>query len=262
MPPSDHPGKRGKPSKVILIAEDHDELRNYLVSIMNERYLVLSAKNGRQALEISREVRPDLIITDILMPGLDGVNLLKQLKSDRNTKPIPVMMLTALHEQDYQLESMRGGADSYLVKPVDESILFAQIENIFARQSVLAESLDNGGQVDIQPRELRASFVQTAERIIEKNLQNSTFSPKDLAQELKISRSTLYRKIKQTSDENSSEFIRNVRLRQAIKLMKTGNYNLNEIGFIVGFNSTSYFNRSFKKKYGMTPKEYLKQLQY
>ena len=127
---------------------------------------------------------------------------------------------------------------------------------------MLAESLDNGGQVDIQPRELRASFVQTAERIIEKNLQNSTFSPKDLAQELKISRSTLYRKIKQTSDENSSEFIRNVRLRRAIKLMKTGNYNLNEIGFIVGFNSTSYFNRSFKKKYGMTPKEYLKQLQY
>lgn len=260
MPLPNDRDKQGKPSKVILIAEDNDELRNYLVNIMNERYLVLSAKNGRQALEISREVRPDLIITDILMPGLDGVNLLKYLKSDRSTKHIPVMMLTALHEQDYQLESMRGGADSYLVKPVDESILFAQIENILARQSVLAESLDKAGPVDVHPRELRASFVQTAERIIEKNLQNSAFSPKDLAHELKISRSTLYRKIKQTSDENSSEFIRNVRLRQAIKLMKTGNYNLNEIGFIVGFNSTSYFNRSFKKKYGMTPKEYLKQL--
>lgn len=260
MPLPNDTDKQGKSSKVILIAEDNDELRNYLVNIMNERYLVLSAKNGRQALEISREVRPDLIVTDILMPGLNGVNLLKYLKNDRSTKHIPVMMLTALHEQDYQLESMRGGADSYLVKPVDESILFAQIENILARQSVLAESLDNGGQVDVHPRELRASFVETAESIIEKNLQNSAFSPKDLAHELKISRSTLYRKIKQTSDENSSEFIRNVRLRQAIKLMKTGNYNLNEIGFIVGFNSTSYFNRSFKKKYGMTPKEYLKQL--
>lgn len=257
------PSKKGRPtdpSTVVLIAEDNDELRKYLVSIMNERYLVLSSKNGRQALEIAKEVRPDLIITDILMPDINGVDLLKQLKTDRSTNHIPVMMLTALHEQDYQVESMRSGADSYLVKPVDESVLFAQIDNILTRRSNLEKRYDNREHTNVHPNEGRTSFIQTAERIIEKNMQNSTFSPKDLAHEMKISRSTLYRKIKQSNNENSSEFIRNIRLRHAIKLMKTGHYSLNEISYLSGFNSTSYFNRSFKKKYGMTPKEYMKQL--
>lgn len=196
-----------------------------------------------------------------MMPRLNGVDLLRQLKSNRLTKHIPVMMLTALQEKAYQLDSMRGGADSYLVKPVDESILFAQIDNILARQSDFVQRIDQNGYPNVNPTELRTSFIERAEQIIEKNLQNSAFSPKDLADEMKISRSTLYRKIKQTNNENSSEFIRNIRLRQATKLMKTGNYNLNEVSYLVGFNSTFYFNRSFKRKYGMTPKKYLKQWQ-
>lgn len=243
-------------TKIILFAEDNDELRVYLKNVLLKRFKVLTAKNGQQAFEIASEVIPDLILSDILMPGIDGLKLTQKIRENQKTNHIPIILLTALTDSKYQIDSMQRGADSFLTKPVDESLLFARIENILSTRETLKKKYNNQIKSTTGSTNERENFEQKAERIVVENLQNSLFDIENLATELSISRSSLHRKIKSTTNQSPSEFIRDIRLRNAVKLMKAGKYNIDEIGTYVGFNSTSYFIRSFKKKYGQTPKEY------
>lgn len=246
--------------EILLLAEDNDELRNYLKNYLSNYFKVLTAKNGKQALEIAKEVIPDIIVTDILMPLVDGIELTSNLKSSPATNQIPIVALTALSESKYQKESLLKGIDSYLTKPVDETILLAQIENILQKSEINKKrSIKNNG-TEGQAKKRNLSFEELAEEIVIKNLRNSNFDMNSLIVELKISRSTFHRKIKASTNQSPSEFIREIRLKQAVKMMKTNTYNIDEIGTYVGFNSTSYFIRSFKKKYGKTPKEYYSNL--
>ncbi len=243
--------------KVVLLAEDNDELRSYLKDYLSNYFKIITAKNGKQAIEIAQEIKPDVIITDILMPEKDGFEVIQTLKGSIHTSHIPVIVLTALYEGDYQIKSIIKGADAYLVKPVNESLLLAQIENILASREMIKKRI--GAEKDIQNEILSAgngSIIETAVRLIEKNLQNSDFDTIQLAKELNVSNSTLHRKIKSSTNQSPTEFIRDIRLKHAVRIMKNGKYNIDEIGAFVGFNSTSYFIRSFKKKYGKTPKEF------
>lgn len=235
-------------------------MRNYLKNYLSNYFKVLTAKNGKQALEIAKEVIPDIIVTDILMPLVDGIELTSNLKSSPATNQIPIVALTALSESKYQKESLLKGIDSYLTKPVDETILLAQIENILQKSEINKKRRFKNNGTEGQAKKRNLSFEELAEEIVIKNLRNSNFDMNSLIVELKISRSTFHRKIKASTNQSPSEFIREIRLKQAVKMMKTNTYNIDEIGTYVGFNSTSYFIRSFKKKYGKTPKEYYSNL--
>ncbi|MGQ1783594.1 hybrid sensor histidine kinase/response regulator transcription factor [Saccharicrinis sp. GN24d3] len=241
---------------VILLAEDNDELRSYLKDFLAEYYKVLTAKNGQQAFEIANEIVPDLLISDILMPVLSGNELVQKIKDNKKTSAIPIVILTALSESKYQKESLMKGVDSYLTKPVDETLLLAQIENILTKVDKVSRENELMKQQHNYSSTAEPSLIKKLETIVETNLRNSNFKFENVLKELHISKSTLHRKIKAYSNQSPTEFVRDIRLTHAVKLMKSQKYNIDEIGTLVGFNSTSYFIRSFKKKYGTTPKEY------
>lgn len=239
--------------KLVLYVEDNDELRMYYKNLLSTRYRVLTAKNGQQALEIAGEVVPDMIISDVLMPGMNGLLLTEQLRRNTKTDHIPIILLTALSDEKYKIESMSKGANAFITKPVDEAFLFAKIANIFKRQDTIAKKLIGRSQGQLVDLKRFDSFSDTAKNIVLKNLRNPGFGVTEFAAALNMSRSSLQRKIKAEVNLSPTEFIRDIRLNQAIELMKAGAYNIDEIGSLVGFNSTSYFIRSFKKKYGKTP---------
>lgn len=247
---------------VVLLAEDNDELRIYLKNYLQDYYKVVTAKNGEQAYEIAVEVLPDIVITDILMPHSDGIELTQKLKSNPNTNHISVIVLTALSEVEYQKESLMKGVESYLIKPVDETLLLAQVENILNKRIMIEKHYTEDRDAKKPQMSGGGSIIDRAEKIVEQNLQNVSFDMNMLIDELNVSRSTFHRKIKKGTSQSPSEFIRDIRLKYAIKMMKSGNYNIDEIGSYIGFNSTSYFIRSFKKKYGKTPNEYYKSVKH
>jgi CheY-like chemotaxis protein len=242
-----------KTNKLVLYVEDNDELRIYFKDLLSVKYKVLTAKNGQQAFEIASEVLPDLIISDILMPGMDGLELTDNIRKTTKTNHIPVILLTALSDQKYKIESMSKGANTFITKPVDESFLFATIENIFRGQETIKKKIEGLANEKISALNVNDPFIERAKSIVEKNLQIPSFTITEFAAQLSMSRSSLQRKTKTEVNLSPTEFIRDIRLKKAIELMKSGSYNIDEIGLLVGFNSTSYFIRSFKKKYGKTP---------
>jgi signal transduction histidine kinase/ligand-binding sensor domain-containing protein/AraC-like DNA-binding protein len=244
-------GSKTKP--VILFAEDNNDLRVYYKNLLSSKYKVISAKNGTQAFEIASELVPGLIISDILMPGLDGMSLTEKIRNTSELKHIPIILLTAISDEKVKIESMHKGANDFLTKPVDEELLFAKINSVLNN----AEILKNKYKVEVDTGKATSgtnqTFIEKIEKIVEKNLQNQSFEITELASQIGTSRSSLQRKIKKTVNMSPSEFIREVRLKKAVELLKSGEYNIDEIAIIVGFNSTSYFIRSFKMKYEMTP---------
>jgi signal transduction histidine kinase/ligand-binding sensor domain-containing protein/DNA-binding response OmpR family regulator len=249
-----------KTDKVVLFAEDNDELRGYYKNMLSSKFKVLTAKNGQQAFEIASEVMPNIIISDVLMPGMDGLELTSKIRNTQKTNHIPIILLTALSDDKYKIESMNRGANTFLTKPIDESLLFAKIENIFSNREKLQKKYEIINSVQPLVSGLNETFTEKVERIVEKDLQNPSFEIAGLASELGMSRSSFHRKIKALVNLTPSEFIRDIRLKKAVELMKQGSYNVDEIGSYVGFNSSSYFIRSFKKKYGKTPKEFYNNL--
>ncbi len=184
---------------------------------------------------------------------MDGLDFTEQLRKTPKMDHIPIILLTALSDEKYKIESMSKGANAFITKPVDESFLFAKIENIFRRQETIKRKMKGLANDQIPALGSNDSFAERAKNIVEKNLRNASFSVTDFAGALGMSRSSLQRKTKAEMNLSPTEFIRDIRLMRAIELMKSGSYNIDEIGLLVGFNSTSYFIRSFKKKYGKTP---------
>lgn len=239
--------------RLILYAEDNDELRTYLKRVLSGHYKVLTAKNGPQALQISRESQPDLILADVLLPGMTGLELTRQVKADPATSCIPIILLTALSDKRHKMDSMSSGVHTFITKPVDEAFLLAMIDNIFrSRQALISDIKHKITQAgtELDPR---STFLEKARKLVTDNLGNTAFSVADFADQLNVSRSSLQRKLKSDANLSPNEFIRNLRLVKAVELLKTNTYNVDEIAVLVGFNSTSYFIRSFKKQYGETP---------
>ena len=249
-----------KPNKMVLFAEDNDELRVYFKNILSSRFKVLTAKNGKQAFEIAREVIPDIIISDILMPGMDGLELTDMIRKTTKTNHIPIILLTALSEEKYKIDSMGKGANDFITKPVDESFLFAKIDNIFRARETLKEKLEGPVNEQFSIPDFNTSFIDRAKIIVDKNLQNSSFEITDFATQLSMSRSSLQRNLKTEVNLSPTEFIRDIRLKKAVELMKSSSYNIDEIALLSGFNSSSYFIRSFKKMYGKTPSAFKSEL--
>ena len=247
--------------KIILVVEDNEDMRNYLLFHFKE-YNSISAENGQEALVITQNIIPDLIISDVMMPIVDGIELLRKIRENHVTSHVPFILLSAKSEIVDKIEGVESGADIYIEKPFDLDYLKASVNNLLDLRKNLKElysknQLSNISNPNIPV--LHKQFLEKAAALVLDNISNEKFSINELGDELGLSRSQLFRKFKIICDISPGEFIRNERLNFAYKQLLSGEFNVNEVAFKSGFSSSSYFITSFKKMFGKTPSEISKQ---
>ncbi len=246
--------------KTILIVEDDTNLRNYLYNMLSKEFRVITAGNGQQGLEKALVSRPDLILTDLVLPLSDGLEMNRMLKENPVTQHIPIIVLTAKVETDTEINSLKSGADVFLIKPFRDDLLLAYIHNLIRRRKSYSyfENIEKNLLADsLSPNQL---FLEKANRIIKANLTSLTFDVDILASDLHMSRATLHRKLKALTGQSATEFIRNIRLKKSVEMMEKGSFSIEEVGIAAGFNSHSYFTHCFKQYYGKTPSRYLAEI--
>jgi signal transduction histidine kinase/ligand-binding sensor domain-containing protein/DNA-binding response OmpR family regulator len=240
----------------ILVVEDNTELRKFLVDYLSDYYKVYDAENGMEGLKLCRQIKPILCVADVMMPVMDGLEFCSELKKDEFISHIPVVLLTALSENEDKVKGYGIGADGYLVKPFEPSLLKTVIENIIKSRLELKEKFS--GEVESKVGLLTNSpideeFMTKITGLINDNLSELDLSTEFLCDKLGVSSSKLYRKIKELTDLAPNEFIRTIRLKKAAQLLKTKRYNVSEVTELVGFNDPLYFSRCFKKQFGFPP---------
>ena len=252
---------------LVLVAEDNDDLREFLVQTLLEEYEVISAINGKIAFEMACEYIPDVIISDLLMPEVDGLGLLQLLKNEQTTSHIPLLLLTAKSSLENRIEGLKFGAEAYLPKPFNTEELKAWIETILENRRKLQlrfRQSSNGVEVDEQAKDLGTQtnlnpldqeFSQRLEQIISQEMENENLNVEDLARLMFISRSQLHRKIIALTGLSSTEFIRKSRLEHALQLLKTEGGKISDIAQRVGFRNVKYFSTAFKEHFGKSPSE-------
>lgn len=251
--------------KVILVVDDDPEIIGYINDSLSDTYTLISAENGKIGFETACEEIPDIVISDIMMPIMDGIEMCKIMKQDVRTSHIPVVLLTAKGSLHDQKTGYDAGADSYLTKPFSSNLLKSRLKNIIdARKKYSLSSTSKFKQkqelLNESIGELDKEFLQKLSAVIEENLEDEELNISQVAAQLNMSHSTLYRKIKALTNLTANEFIRKVRINFAEQLLLTGQYNISEIMFRIGINSSSYFRQCFKDEFGMNPSEYLQKL--
>lgn len=248
--------------QTVLIVEDNQELRNYFSKNISKQYHVISVENGVEAMAVIKKEAIDIIVSDIAMPLMDGIELCQTLKQNIEFCHIPIIILTAKTDIQSKISSVENGADVYLEKPISISLIYAHISGLLEKRQMLKSSFLTHSCVplgNMGTNEIDRIFLQKVEEVIQNNISNQEFSVEDLAQHICISRSGLYAKLKAISELAPNEFIRLVRLRKAADYLVTKEFRINEICYLVGFNSPSYFTRCFVKQFGVLPKEYIEQ---
>lgn len=246
----------------ILLVEDDSELRASLERLLSERYHVSAASNGADGLVIAQHTNPDLIISDVMMPRMDGFEFCKRIKEDVAISHIPVILLTAKVTGKDQVEGLKSRADAYITKPFNYTVLEAQIESIlFNRKRIVDKFRSSPLTQDIHLPVFshEEKFLENAIRVVTKNIENPEFDVKIFTEQMQVSNSMLYRKLKALTNLSPNEFIRNIRLKTASKLMQERKGNISDIAFSVGFGDAKYFSACFKKEFGVTPSEYMEQ---
>ena len=244
----------------VLIIEDNYELRTFLAEQLADSYSVLQAEDGKPGIELAFEHIPDIIVSDVVMPCCNGIEVCNILKADIRTCHIPIILLTAKTTIGDQIEGVDTGADAYITKPFNLQLLLAKINQLIQSRRKLYAHFSQ--DVYIMPHkladnEMDQKFLQKATDYILMNIADNTLNVEGLANEMNLSRSNVYRKIKALTGKTIIEFIRIIRLKHALKLMETKKYSLAEIAYLTGFTSPSYFTKSFKDQYGKPPSEYM-----
>ena len=245
----------------IIIAEDDDEIREYLSQELSSTYRVVACANGREALNEALRNQPALIISDIMMPEMDGNTLAATLKSNPQASHIPIILLTAKNRDEDKLEGLETGADAYIVKPFNMDILRQTIINLIQSRRQLRLKYQRNDQLESQVRkvEMKSPDEQLLDRVmkvINENLSNSDLNIDHLATTVGISRVHLHRKMKELTGQTPHDFIRNIRLKQAAHLLSNGDMNITDVMYACGFSNPASFSTIFKRYYGMTPREY------
>ncbi len=246
----------------ILIVEDNADVRTFLTAELKDRYDILVAPNGKRGLKQAQEAMPELIISDLMMPEMDGLELCRQLKSNQETSHIPVLLLTAKGSDEFRLKGIQIGADDYFAKPVNVAILKARIVNLLESRQRLRDLFTR--QIVVQPKEVTVTssdeeFLRKAICIVEDHMRDETFGVEDLAVKVGMGRTSLYRKMKAVTGLSPHEFIKSMRLKRAAQLLSTGEMNVSETYEEVGISTISYFSKIFREAYGCTPSEYRQQ---
>ena len=259
----------------VLVVEDNAELRIYVYNNLISRYEVREASNGKEALQIiSDGWIPDMVVTDLMMPQMDGMELTDRLRSDFSTSHIPIIMITAKHEDDIQVKAMKYGADGYIAKPFTMELLNARIDNMLERRRMLISMLSDSrlpensenrnSKVDITPEEIVITdkdeqLMQKVVTWLEENVANSDVTVDQLAIYVGMGRTSMYNKIKGLTGKSPVEMIQEYRMEKATYYLRSGQFSVSETSYKVGFSDPGYFSRSFKKHYGMSPADYMKQ---
>ncbi len=244
---------------VVLIVEDNMELLDFMKESLEEKYQIFTAQNGLEALEKLNHFTPELIISDVMMPGMDGFEFTKSIKSAIKTSHIPVILLTAKSGLENKFRGLRTGADYYIEKPFYPNILEQNIENILNTRRSLIERFKNDAFVpmsEIAQSEGDKLFVEKLTAIVLSNISDPDMDVTFLIQKMGVSRSLLHLKLKGLVDSSTTEFIRSVRLKEAVKLISSGKCNISEAAYETGFSSPAYFTRRFKEHYGKSPRDY------
>lgn len=249
-------------SETILVVDDNAELLTFISEKLSKLYTVKTAENGINALKVLKEQTIDIVISDIMMPEMDGIELCKHIKGDIEMSHIPVILLTAKNDLDSKVEGLRIGADAYIEKPFSFKYLVAKLASIFDNKRRETEAFNRKPFVPTGNMGMSKADEKLMNKIvetIEENIENPNFGVEVLADQVCMSRSSLHRKIKAISGSSPTDFIRLIRLKKASALIAEGSYRTGEVCYIVGINSPSYFIKLFQKQFGMTPKEFEKQ---
>ncbi|WP_158848192.1 two-component regulator propeller domain-containing protein [Algibacter sp. L1A34] len=242
----------------LLIVEDNIELLDYLKQEIGSEYKVLLASNGKKGLELAKELLPDVIMTDVMMPEMDGVDFCKHIKSDIRTSHIPLLMLTAKAKIEDRMDGIEVGADAYMVKPFDMRLLRLRLSQLITSRQLIFNKYFSA--ISEMPEGIRTSsidkeFIEKVLNHIHKNIENPELNVGMLADKLSLSRSQFYRKIKALTNQTANEFLRNIRLQKAKQILETGNVSISEVCFKTGFSSPSYFTKCFKSYFDILPTE-------
>ncbi len=246
-------------ARIMLIVEDNPDVRYFIRSHFDNVYSIFEAKNGKEGWDLAIKIIPDVIISDILMPDVDGYEFCKRVKKDERTSHIPVLLLTALHSKEHEIEGLSCGADDYVTKPFDISILQTKIENMLSVRAALKEKYTR--ELILRPSDVSVSspderFLQKAMEVVEKNIANPDFDIESFAIEAGVSRMQLYRKFSALTNMTVKEFVRSIRLKRATQLLLEKKLTITEIAFAVGFKDLSHFRKCFHREYGMSASEY------
>lgn len=243
----------------ILLVDDNTELLYVMTGIFRNKFQVITATNGQQAWEKLRDYAIDLVISDVMMPDMDGWQLCRRIKSDLRYNHIPVVILTAKQEADDQVASYEAGADGYMAKPFESKVLFARVDNLLKSYQVRQKAFQREENIDLEGLSYPSSdklFLQSIIDSIEQHLDEPEFDLELLSTEQGMSKSTLYRKIKSMTGLTPLDFIRNVKMKRACMMLLTQRQNISEIAYSVGFSNPKYFSKCFKEEFGVTPSEY------
>lgn len=243
-------------SHTLLIVEDNVELRNYLKNELKDNYKIITANNGLEGVEKAISTLPDIIITDVIMPEMDGFEFCKKIKTDIKTSHIPLLMLTAKARIDDRIEGIGYGADAYMVKPFDMRLLKLRLSQIITSRELIFDKYFgdiSGAKENANATSIDKEFIQKVLRYINDNISDSDLSVEVLASQLHLSRSQLYRKIKTLTGQTVNELLRNIRLQKAKQILESGSANISEVSYKVGFSSPSYFTKCFKAHFNMLP---------
>lgn len=264
MPLADEQESDTLHSKIMLIVEDNSDVRTLIRSHFISNYQVFEANDGREGWELALETIPDVIVSDVLMPDVDGYEFCKKVKKDERTSHIPVLLLTALHSKEHEMKGLSSGADDYITKPFDLNILQTKIDNMLSIRDSLKEKYS--GEVTLQPKNIIITspdekFLHKAVEVVEKNMEDTELDIERFAREVGVSRMQLYRKLNALTDMTVKEFIRSIRLKRAAQLLVQESLSVSEIAYAVGFKDLSHFRKCFRQMYGMTATEYIQKNQ-
>jgi signal transduction histidine kinase/ligand-binding sensor domain-containing protein/DNA-binding response OmpR family regulator len=244
----------------VLIIEDNADVRKYIIDEINRDYKVVEAENGKEGLEIAKKQNFDLIVSDIMMPEMDGLELCEKIKTDLNTSHIPVILLTARTSDDYRLKGLKLGADDYVFKPFNATVLCARIQNLIENRKLLKQRYSK--DLTLTPKDVTLTspdekFLTKTLDIIEKYISDSNFNVDKLVAEIGMSRSVYYRKLKNLTGQSANDFIKTIRLKRAAQILQQNKFTISEVSYEVGFNDPQYFSKCFHRHFGKTPTQYI-----
>ena len=248
--------------KSILIIEDDDEIKDYIKDELENEFTILTADNGKEGYDMILKQMPDLIITDVMMPEMDGITLCKKIKQNDNINQIPVIMVTAKSKSEDQIEGFESGADDYIVKPFNINVLHSKVVNLIKNRSMLKNKyLLVKDQLDkVVKLNMKSSDEHLMEKIINtlnRHMNDPELNVETLATAVGISRVHMHRKLKELTNMSARDFIKSVRLKQAAEMLSEKKLTIAEVAYAVGYTNPSYFTTNFKEHFGMSPKDYM-----
>ena len=252
----------GATKPMLMLVEDNEDFRAYLKENLKQHYTIVEAANGQLAFEKAISIVPDLIVSDIMMPGWDGVELCKRIKADNRTSHIPVILLTAKTAHEHELEGFQSGANDYITKPFSFDVLETRIQNLLNLRNQSHKQFQKHLDIkvsDIEVASVDEKLIQNAVKLVEENMGNSDFSVEELSRMLAMSRVHLYKKLFSLTGKTPIEFIRFIRIQRAAQLLAKSNLTVSEVAYQVGFNHPKYFARYFRDVYNMLPSQYVSQ---